>query len=59
MAPESIKEMADRVLVAIKDHVARALEPRDSRIAALATRIESGEQLIVDLEARLRALEQR
>ena len=57
MEPELIKELGDRTLAAIKDHVARALAPRDSRIAELATRQESSDQRIADLETRLRAVE--
>jgi hypothetical protein len=57
MTPAALKKMAEGTVDAVKGYVARALDPLQKHVAFLATQRESADQLIEDLEARIRALE--
>ncbi len=58
MTPE-LREIGDRVIGAVKEHVARAVRPLVERLDAHARRAESTDQLLADLERRISELEAR
>lgn len=56
MSPET-KALGDRVIEAVRGHVARSLAPLLQRLDAHARRAESTDQLLADLERRIVELE--
>ena len=58
MTPE-LKEVGDRVITAVREHVARAVRPLVERLDQHARRAESTDELLADLERRVAELETR
>jgi hypothetical protein len=54
-----MKALGDRVIEAVRSHVARSLAPLLARLDQHAARAESTDQLLADLERRIAELEAR